>query len=278
MKLVDTLVDYIRSLEESVAMLRSPSILLPFVIFAAIQSLVLIACAFFNVPPLSTFMVPVVAFISGEQSLHFPMHFVLLPGLYHSLYLPLTVIVGFVLFGLAVSRMVDFYQRQGSRAAKRPSIARSAPSMMVIGLVYVLLATVPVLLSEYVGSRMGGGPPRKALSVAGVVISLSLQVLLVYSLLFLSTGARGAFAAIGRSLAFARSRFVLTFLLVLTVYVVHRPVDYVLSRPDKVVLRFDPEMVFFLLLGGVVLELVTSYLLFSSTVSVVLARKKEGLG
>ena len=72
MKLVETLVDYIRSLEESVAMLRSPGILLPFVVFAAVQSVVLIACAFFSVPPLSTVMVPVSGLIAGEQSLHFP--------------------------------------------------------------------------------------------------------------------------------------------------------------------------------------------------------------
>ena len=278
MKLVETLVDYIRSLEESVAMLRSPGILLPFVVFAAVQSVVLIACAFFSVPPLSTVMVPVSGLIAGEQSLHFPMHFVLLPGLYHSIYLRLVVVLGFVLFGTAVFRMGDYYERPGRGAAPRPSLRRAVPSMMLIGLVYVVLATAPVLVLEYFANRFGGGLPSKALPALGVILSMCFQALLVYSLLFLRAGARGAFAAVGRSLSFARSRFLLTFLLVLTVYVVHRPVDYVLSRPDKVVLRFDPEMVFFLLLGGIVLELVTSYLLFASTASVVLTRKREGLG
>ena len=278
MKLVENLVYYIRSLEESVAMLRSPSILLPFVIFAALQSLVLIACAFFTIPPLSYVMVPVVELISGEQSLHFPSHFVLLPGLYHSIYLPLAVLVGFVLFGRAVFGMGDYYQKQGRSVPSSPPLTRSAPTMIVIGFLYVLFATAPVVLFEYLSSRTAAGLARKALPFAGMVLSLTFQAFLVYSLLFLRTGARGAAGAIKKSIAFARSRFVLTFLLILTVYVVHRPIDYILSRPDKVVLRFDPEMVFFLLLGGILLELCTNYLLFSSTASIVLAQKKEGVG
>ena len=72
MKLVEALIEYLRSLENSVGMLKAPSVLLPFVIFAALQSVVLIACAFFAVPPLSTVMVPVVEAIGGEQALHFP--------------------------------------------------------------------------------------------------------------------------------------------------------------------------------------------------------------
>jgi len=278
MKLVENLVNFLRSLEESVAMLRSPSILLPFVVFAAVQSLVLMACAFFTVPPLSTVMVPLIRLISGEQSLHFPMHFVLLPGIYHSIYLPLVVVVGFVLFGRAVFGMGDYYQRQGSSIGTRPPMLRSIPSMILIGLLYVLLATAPIVLFEYASTRTAAAPVRRALPVVGVLLSLSFQSLLVYSLLFLRAGAGGPAAAVKKSVGFARSRFPLTFMLVLTVYVIHRPIDYVVSRPDKVVLRFDPEMVFFLLLGGILLELVTSYLLFSSTTSIALARKKEGFG
>jgi len=160
MKLVENLVNFLRSLEESVAMLRSPSILLPFVIFAAVQSLVLMSCAFFTVPPLSTVMVPLIRLISGEQSLHFPMHFVLLPGIYHSIYLPLVVIVGFVLFGRAVFGMGDYYQSQGRSIGTRPPMSRSVPSMILIGLLYVLLATGPIVLFEYASTRTAAAPVR----------------------------------------------------------------------------------------------------------------------
>ena len=278
MKLVETLIDYLRGLENSLAMLKSPGVLLPFVIFTAIQSVVLIACAFFSVPPLSYFMVPLVQFVSGEQALHFPMHFILLPSLYHVLYLPIVIVVGFVLFGRAVFLMGDHFENHGVRMGNRPSLTRSIPSIILIGLAYVLLATIPVVFSQYLSNtldvRLGG----KIFRLIGVILSVSFQALLIYSLVFLRTGTSGALGAIKKSISFARGKFTLTFLLVLTVYIIHRPVDFILSRPDKVVLRFDPEMVFFLLLGGIVLELVTSYVLFSSTASIVLAKKKDGIG
>lgn len=276
--MVKTLTDYIRSLEDAVAMLKSPSILLPFIIFAGIQCVLLIACAFFTVPPLSSVMVPVVEWVSGEKALHYPMHFVLLPSTYHLLYLPLVVVIGFVFIGQAVFLMGDYYQRQGSRMKQRPGFLGSVPSMVVIGLVYVVLATAPSLLFDYLAGVVANVWGSRLLSASGVIIGMVFQVLLVYSLLFLRTGGRRAFGAIKQSVVYAGERFWLTFLLVLTVYLVHRPIDYLLNRPDNVVLKFDPEMVFFLLLSGIVLELVTSYMLFSCTASVVLSKREDGIG
>ena len=80
--MLDYLLRYIKLWDESVRMLRSPSVLAPFIIFAAMQFLVLVCLGLFFVPPLSTVMVPVVERLGGEEALHYPVGVVLLPGVY----------------------------------------------------------------------------------------------------------------------------------------------------------------------------------------------------
>jgi len=48
-----------------------------------------------------------------------------------------------------------------------------------------------------------------------------------------------------------------------------------LAQPDRVVLKFKPELVLYLLAGGVAVELITSYLLFAATTALVLSRRED---
>jgi hypothetical protein len=70
----------------------------------------------------------------------------------------------------------------------------------------------------------------------------------------------------------------LTALLVLTVLVIHLPVDFLLQRSDKLVLKFDPSIVVMLLMAGIVVEIVTNYFLFASTTFVVVEGRKARTG
>ena len=124
-------------------MLRFPGVIAPFVVFAAVQFVMLLAFALFTISPISAFMVPVVAAVGGEQALHYPMHLILLPRMYHLMYLPMSIIVGFSLFGWAVSVMIGYYDREGVKIPNlvRRSAVSMIPSLVVIGLIYVGLVT-----------------------------------------------------------------------------------------------------------------------------------------
>ena len=88
MKLIESLLDYLWSLREARGMLKAPNTLLPFVVFVAVLAVWLISCTFFTIPPISTLMVPVIEKLSGDHSLHYPMHYILLPRTYNLIYLP----------------------------------------------------------------------------------------------------------------------------------------------------------------------------------------------
>lgn len=271
--------EYFRCYGASRAMLKGAGVLPPFVLFAALQCVVLVACAFFATPPLASVMVPVIGWVSGEEALHFPMHFVLLPRTYHLIYLPMVAVLGFVLFGWAVFRMGDHLEAPGGRKsgpAKRTAVRRSIPSMILVGVVYVTLATLPPALFGFFSRFVPNPVATKIFWAVGVILTLVFQALLVYSLVFLRSSGQRAAGAIKQSVTFASNRFWLTLLIVLTIFLLHQPVDFLLNRPDKVVLRFNPEMVFFLLMVGVGLELITTYFLFSSTASIALSKKRKG--
>ncbi|MCK4775221.1 MAG: hypothetical protein KAT30_10565, partial [Candidatus Krumholzibacteria bacterium] len=90
--MIDLLLRYMKCWEEALAMLRSPSVLGPFLIFAALQFLLLVSLTLFSVSPLAVVMVPVVKLLGGEEALHYPMHMILLPQMYHQVYLPLAIL------------------------------------------------------------------------------------------------------------------------------------------------------------------------------------------
>lgn len=259
-------------------MLRSPSVLGPFVIFAAVQFLVLVCLSLFFVSPLSSVMVPVVERLGGEHALHYPTHMMMLPRMYHSVYLPLVVLVGFVLFGWAVSLMVDYYENigVGIPGRKRRSMFSLVPSMIVLGLIFVVAITAVQLVFSILGGKVGGVWPSRLAWIAGLAGVIGIQTFLVYSLYFLVTQTSNPFEAIGKSVNFSRQQPVLTAMVVFTVFLIHLPVDFLVQRSDAVVLKFDPQLVFVLLAAGIVLEILTNFFLFASTTSVVTGGRKTG--
>jgi len=275
----DYLLRYLKLWEEAVLMLRSPSVLAPFIIFAALQFLILVCLGLFSVPPLSTVMVPVVERLGGEEALHYPMHLVLLPGLYQQLYIPLAIVIGFVLFGWGVSLMIDHLERSGVDVPRHRHrrIRSLAPSMVVVGFLFVAALTAIQLATSAVSSALGNPSIGRLVSFGGLAVVVVFQSLTIYSLYFVITRTRNPIAAVVESVRFGRSNIILTAMLVATVLTIHYPVDYLTQQADRVVLKFSPELVFLLLAVGVVLEIVTNFFLFASTTSVAAGVDREGI-
>ena len=277
--MIDLLLRYMKCWEEALAMLRSPSVLGPFFIFAALQFLVLVCLTLFYVSPLSVVMVPVVKLLGGEEALHYPMHMILLPQMYHQVYLPLAILVGFALFGWAVSLMVDYYERAGVDipGLKRRPTASMIPSLVALGLIYVGVITAVQLAFNYIGSTLPVGLAALLVSVVGVALVLAVQALLIYSVFFLVTRTSNPLEAVGLSARYGLKHPGLTVMIVLTVLLIHLPVDFLSARADKIALKFDPQLVVVLLSVGIVFEILTNFFLFASTTAAVTGGRKVGM-
>jgi hypothetical protein len=267
----DAFIEYLRGLDEARLLLRAPATVLPFVVMGALEAVVLFALTWFTVAPFAGAMVPVVARIGGEEALHYPMHYILLPGLYGALYLPLVALVGFPIYGRAVFSMGD---RIAPQRAGHDGFARYVPALIVVGIVYVAVAAgVPglfVRLQAVAGKSLAG-----PVGLAGLVAAAAAQAILVYAPVCLWRKGGGPLGALRSAFSEGRRRFLPTFLLVLTVVLAHRPIEYMLERPDRLALKFRPELVFQLIAAGVVLEVVTSFFLFAATAGLAISRRED---
>lgn len=76
-----------------------------------------------------------------------------------------------------------------------------------------------------------------------------------------------------RQRRYARRNFLPTALLIVTVLLVHMPLDFLIGRADRVAARFSPETVLQLMMGSVALEMLTAYILFVGITELALPRE-----
>jgi len=271
MNLSRSVTSYLDALGNARLALTAPSVFVPFAAFGALQCLLLVMLAFFTAEPIAGFMIPAVRALGGEPALHYPMHFVQLPGLYQRVYLPLAATIGFACWSLGIWSMVDHHTVGRSRP-RRPFRA-ALVHVLIVGLVFVGVSWLLGLGLGAVLARVQG-PAARVVTFAGLAAVACVQALLIYAPVVLRLRGGSALAAIRSSAQYASRRFVATALVILTILLIHAPVDFLLSQSDRVALRFHPEMLFYLLAGGAVLEMFTAYLLFASIAG--LALPEEG--
>jgi hypothetical protein len=267
-----TLDDYIDALANARHALRSPSILIPFLAFGLLQVVIVVLLAFFAVPPFSTLMFPVVRALGGDAALHYPTHFVLLPSLYQRIYLPLAATLGFLLWSYGAWLMVGHHE-----AAERipgRSFRAAWPGIILIGMVFVVVTVVLGRGFGWLTSHAPRAVPGRVFTLAGIALIASVQALMLYAPIVLRIRGGGAVSALRASARYARHNFAATAMLVTTVLVVHTPLDALIANADSIATQFRPEAVFQLMIGSIVLEVMTAFLLFAGAVG--LALPEEG--
>jgi len=272
MDLTRTANSYLDGLANMRLVFSAPSVLVPFAAFGALQCALLVLLAFFTASPIASFMVPVVHALGGADSLHYPLHFVRLPEVYQRIYLPLAATVGFAAWSAGVWVMVDHHVVGRSRP--RPSFRSALPHVVGVGVVFVGTSVVVGYGLGAVAAMLPPGHAAQAAVAASVAVTACVQTFLVYTPVVLRLRGGGALPAVRASVRYAAQNFAPTLMVVVTVLEAHAPVDVLLARSAGIASRFQPELVFYTLLGSALLEVFTAYLLFASTTA--LALPEEG--
>ena len=262
---------YLDALTHARAALRTPTVLVPFALFAILQGLILVALASFMSPFVAPVMVPVMRFLGGEQSLHYPLHLVGLPSVYQRVYLPLVATLGFALWTFAVWMLVDRHS-VGMERPRRPF----GPALAHVILIGVLFVGASVIMGEAASRLTGPRTPAllaRAIFLASVAVTVIAQTFLVYAPVVLRLRGGTAWGALRTSVNYARRHFLATALLILTVLVAHMPLDVLLARADRIAARFHPEAVLQVMFASIALEMFTAYLLFAGVTQLALPRE-----
>jgi hypothetical protein len=250
-------------------MLSTWRVWLPFAVFAVLEMTALLVITNFVGSPFEGIVVAVIENSLGEDGLHYPMFLVLLPQLFQLLYLPAVIVVGFPLFGWAVFEMCRYFSKRRGGLSPDHSVARLIPSMVLAGLFFVVPVQATGFVFSYLGNAVGGGIAQKAATLLSIIAVVIVQSILVYLLVHVILGRKFSLNAFEKAVSFTRRHFFLTVMIMITATALHYPLEYLLARADRIVLKFTPELVPGIMGAAIMLEMFTNYFVFSSTTSLV---------
>jgi hypothetical protein len=221
---------YVRGWVDAVSLLRRPVHVVPFLLVALLKLIPLLVVSFLSHPLIAGFSVPSVRTVFGEAAVHYPQHVVMLVDMYRAIDITVLLLFGFAMYGWAVLAMTDTLQGRPVRATGYGlHIVASLPSLLVIGVLFVLITFgIPVLL-EHVTEPLRRPKLVQLLTFTAVALWVAAMSFLIYAFFFLGQAPFRPFEIIRRSIRFAAKRFAMTATTLLTVLALHALTNQLLS-------------------------------------------------
>lgn len=206
----------------------------------------------------------------GEQPAggftHYPGHFLLLPYFFGWAKTVVSVIIEGVVLGLVALYFYRRYLRAEGESAGRFT-GRLAAKLIGAWLLFnILILATGQLLPTIFESVLVGSPRRQAAFTFGLMplVFIVLLALFLYVIPALIVFRDSLFGAFGRSLRiFVRNPFTSFFLALLIMLL---PLGFsLLNDPQTIVSKFNPELVYWLLFGGLIADLFANYFWMGTT-------------
>lgn len=275
MRAVRLIRKYFRCWEEAIRMLNNSWILTPFLLAALIQSALLLAIANFPRPPFSYIMVGLIKGLAGERGLHYPTFYLLLPDTFKVLSLPVLVVFSFVLYGWGVFMMIDYYQgQQQPFLYYKAEVLWNAFCFMQIGLLFAAFVVAAPLLISRAGNLMGDPLAKMLIKRSSKLVGFLFEVALAYALFFSKFYREKPLSAVAKSVSFARKRFLLTAMIIITLFIIHKPADYLLDNSSALIFKLSPDWVPAVMVADIAVGIFTNYFLFAATTYLAMHRRR----
>ncbi|GEM_PF-3256435 len=273
MKLERLIRKYFRCWEETVWMLRKPSLLVPFFLLGCLEFAALLGLTYFSKRPLSYGMIDIIRIFGGEKALHYPAHFILLPDIYHVMSIPLVMVAGFILFGWAVLMMSDYFLNclRETGFYFRTAVW-NVPSFVLVGIVFVGLVIGAPEGMMFLASKTGKGPLSELINRAAWLAGFLTEIGLIYAVLSVKYYPDSPAKALRNSLHFARKHFIITGMVILTVVVIHSPFEYFYAHTSRFAAKYEPEIILWIMTANIAVEIFTNYFIFAATTYLALGK------
>jgi hypothetical protein len=275
---------------QTVQALKSQKILLlPFVIFAGIEAIVLTLISLAPRAPFNAVLGPPIKTFRGEMFLHYPANFLLIPELSSFIRSILTVVIGSLLAGTAALMISQVFQKK--TVSFGSSIAESAKKYFKL-FVIILLSAV-LLHYAYKGLAkilavyfMAGhkqllgyvysvwrGPITIVISI---FILLIVQACFVYAVPMLMIGKEKLFKAIWRSIVFFGSNIWQTLLIVTLPFLFYIPIIILQYKTAFLIDNVFPEFVLIVAYASIILSSLVVDLFVTVSATLYYLNNKEG--
>ncbi|UCD16874.1 MAG: hypothetical protein JSV44_10510 [Candidatus Zixiibacteriota bacterium] len=253
---------------------------LPFLLYAILQFLVLLACRYYTHPALYSILSAPVSLLGERQAeifSHYPGLFILLPTVVQWGKLLIGVIFEGLIIGIGSVLFMRRFDSAGTGPEDRVSAAFSR--WMLLQVVWVAITIIlllinwllPTMLSEYLILS-----PRRQF-VFGIMLRLitvfafSVFIYAVPSVMVYKNSIAGALK--GSVLLFSRYP-IFSFFLALVPYLLSVPVSYLLENTPAIVNKFAPVLVFYILTVGIIIDMIINYFVTGTVVKFLLDEKR----
>jgi len=248
---------------------------LPLLIQAVIA--VLLAVVFYNIfSPVTGWLVSGwVELVKSDYArafFHYPNQFVLFPYYFGNARLLINILIEAFLISITIDMMIALYR--GTRPAFAQSFKNALHLYGKVTLVWLALNAILYFVNMYffdilegVGFSLANAPRRQmAASVVLRTLTILIYMPFIYMLPSIVAGGVSFGQAIGRGFrTFIRHPFV-AFGLVVVAYLVGLPFSLAASESETVVKNFYPEMVFYLVLISIGVDMIVNFLLLGTSV------------
>lgn len=259
---------------------KNPSVYIPFLIFAALEFLALMLLFLAPREPFRSVLGPPIRAFWGEQFLHYPVNFMLLPKLASHSRMVLSVFAGSILTGIAVAR----YYSKKAGVAWNKYVSLMLVVIILNSLFYFLGKFTGLGLMKYFSAghaKLLFIPARFWLglgsAVINLLIALVLQSALVYAIPALMLKEGKFLKSLGSSLVFFKRHFFATLILVGLPMLIYLPILVLYSNTAVLIYKFFPESILVVSVASIVMSsLVIDPLVTIATASVYLSENKEG--
>ena len=252
---------------------------LPFIVYALLQIIVLIVCRSYVNPYIYPILSPIVSLIEGNNAQlfgHYPGLFLLMPSVMQWLRLAL----GILFEGLAIGLTAVLFIRQfGTGNETMPRLSATFSKWPQLLIVWTIITAIIVALNLILPKLLAGfliGSPRRiavfdvALRLLGVII-YSIFIYAVPSIIVYKNSIMGAFRT---SLSFFARFPIFSFFLAFLPFILTVPTTYFADKANLIVSKFSPELVFYVLLAGIIIDMIVNYIMTGTVVKFLIDEKK----
>ena len=275
--------------ESWLALKNNRVIFIPFLIFAIVDLVSLFILFLAPRMPLRLALGPIIRTIWSETFLHYPANFILLQKLSFLSRLALSVLIGSLLTGMAVSIIQSiFYKRpvelkKSFLSALKIYFSLFLVTLIVTGLFYFTGKAMSFVLAKYfsrharllfIGARIWFGPVSMALNF---LIALFIQALFIYAIPLLIIEKMKFKKAIARSFVLLKKLFIPTILLIGLPMLLYIPIIVMEYNTVFLIEKFIPEIILVILMTGIIINsLLIDPLITAATTLLYLKKKEEG--
>ncbi len=254
-----------------------PVIVVPFIIAAVIDAVVLIVLFLAPRPPLSMVIAPVIRAFWGEQYVHYPFNFFILPELFNYARTALSFFTGVILTAVCMAFIAQSYD--GTKPQWGFGIRKAVQRYIRLFIVWGIILAVILVSLKIAGSFVPTGLSGARAFLMQFIVSIFFQTLFIFAIPSIIIENRKVFPSIGRSLNLCRRHPLASLLIVGVPGLLFIPLTYVDSRLSVLIERTAPDIVLYTLFGRIIVIGIIDFVVSSSAaVMLLICKEKENSG